>query len=132
MTNPPIRVLVIDDEETFRNNLVRMLLSHGMSAEGVGDGAGALQALDASAYDVALLDLKMPGMAGEEVLAAIRQRGCPVEVVVLTGHAAMDAAIGLLKQGAYDYVLKPADFDELLDKVRKAFERRELNVKAAG
>jgi len=127
MTPPPIRVLVIDDEDAFRQNLVRMLAVNGFAAQGAQDGAAALRALDEAAFDVALLDLKMPGMPGEEVLVAIRQRRLAVEVVVLTGHADMEAAIGLLKLGAYDYVMKPYQTSALLDTVKLAAEQRRMN-----
>ncbi|MGE4296640.1 MAG: response regulator [Desulfovibrionaceae bacterium] len=127
MDTQPIRVLVIDDEELFRNNLIRMLSSLGMVAKGADSGAAALEALAEASYDVALLDLKMPGMTGEEVLQGIKRQGFPVEVVVLTGHAAMDMVIGLLNQGAFDYVLKPYQTVHLLDTVKLAAGQRRMN-----
>jgi len=81
-------------------------------------------------FDVVILDVRMPGMDGLEVLRQIRAKRPLTEVIMLTGHASLDAGMQGMNLGAYDYVLKPADFDELLDKVRRAAERKALNVSA--
>ncbi len=77
-----------------------------------------------------ILDVRMPGMDGLEVLRQIRAKRPMTEVIMLTGHASLDAGMQGMSLGAYDYVLKPADFDDLLDKVRRAAERKALNVSA--
>jgi DNA-binding NtrC family response regulator len=89
-----------------------------------------LRLVDEQDFDVVILDVRMPGMDGLEVLRQIRAKRPMTEVIMLTGHASLDAGMQGMSLGAYDYVLKPADFDDLLDKVRRAAERKALNVSA--
>jgi DNA-binding NtrC family response regulator len=83
-------------------------------------------------FDVVVLDVRMPGMDGLETLKEIRRMAPLTEVIMLTGHASLETGMQGMNLGAYDYILKPADFDELLDKVRKANERKTLNAAAQG
>ena len=78
--------------------------------------------LSENAYDVVLLDVKMPGISGIETLKRIKAQGCDAEVIVLTGHASMDIALNCIDYGAYDYLLKPCDVEEINLKISQAYE----------
>ena len=119
-----IRVLIVDDEERFRTTLLKILMAKGIQATAASGGAAALAELDRCAYDVVLLDVKMPGMDGIEVLKTLRERRCPAEVIVLSGHAAIDTAMAIVRLGAFDYLLKPCDTETLLDKIYAAHDRK--------
>jgi DNA-binding NtrC family response regulator len=125
-----INILLLDDESDFVETMVKRFGIRKMPIDSAKSGQEALAALAAKDYDVIILDVRMPGMDGLEVLKLIRERSPLTEVIMLTGHASLEAGMQGMNLGAYDYVLKPADFDDLLDKVRKAFERKELNAKA--
>jgi len=125
-----IRILLVDDEIDFVETMVKRFRIRKMPIETAGSGAEALKLVDEQDFDVVILDVRMPGMGGMEVLRQIRAKRPLTEVIMLTGHASLDAGMQGMSLGAYDYVLKPADFDELLDKVRRAAERKALNVSA--
>ena len=119
-----IRLLVVDDEVEFGRSLAKRLSLRDFAVDFVTGGEAALAAVRKRAFDVVLLDLKMPGMDGEEVLE-ILQRDHPVlEVVILTGHGTIDSAVRCTKGGSYGYLQKPADMDELLEVLREAYEKR--------
>jgi DNA-binding NtrC family response regulator len=119
-----IRVLIVDDEERFRPTLLKILMAKGIQATAAPDGASALAELDRCANDVVLLDVKMSGMDGIEVLKTLRERRCPAEVIVLSGHAAVDTAMAIVRLGAFDYLLKPCDTEALLDKIYAAHDSK--------
>jgi CheY-like chemotaxis protein len=104
MTEMP-RVLLVDDEERFRVTLKKMLASQGLAVAAVGSGPEALAELQSQPYDVVLLDIRMPGMDGLETLTEIKKLRPDTEVIMLTGHASMDAALEISKRGGYDYLL---------------------------
>ncbi len=120
------KVLVVDDEEVFRNNIVRMLKANGYEAVGASNGEEALETIAGDEFDVVLLDLKMPGMPGEAVLKALQESESDVEVIVLTGHLDDDAGISLIQQGAFDYRVKPTSQEYLLESIQLACEERAL------
>ena len=101
------RILIVDDEKRFRVTMLRLLKNNGISAKGVESGEQALEELAQNPYDVVLLDVKMPGISGIEVLKQMQKQGCDAEVIVLSGHASVDAALEIMNFGAYDYLLKP-------------------------
>ena len=119
-----VSVLIVDDEERFRTTLAKLLGAHGLTVRTAGSGAEALAALAAEPCQVALLDVKMPGMSGIEALAEIKRRAPEVEVIILTGHASVDAAVEIMRLGGADYLLKPCPVEEILDKIGLAVERR--------
>lgn len=121
-----IRVLVVDDEERFRDNIVRILNGKGMQAQGAEDGEHALVITDDNEFDVILLDMKMPGMSGKETLSHMMRNKVNAEVIVLTGHASVSGALDMMELGAFDYLLKPAAVSDLLKKVRLAGEKKFL------
>jgi len=118
-----IRVLIVDDEERFRQTLVKLLASRGMTAASAGSGEEALEMLGREPYDVVLLDVRMPGMGGMKALPRIKELRPEAEVLALTGHASVDIASEMIGKGAADYLLKPCPLDELLDGIRSAYDR---------
>lgn len=121
MTVQP-KVLVVDDEERFRTNMVKLLGTKGLEAHSVDSGEQALTELAQKPYDVVLLDVRMPGLSGVGTLKHIREAGYPVAVIVVTGHASLDDAKDLLNMGAYDYLLKPAGIETIVQKIQGAFK----------
>ncbi len=119
-----IQVLVIDDEKRFRENIVKILKKCGVDAECVGDGRSALQRTTEKEFDVLLLDMKMPGLTGEETLKEMRTANIKAEVLVLTGHASVSSALDMVELGACDYLLKPMDIAEMVKKIRLAGEKK--------
>lgn len=127
------RVLVVDDEVDFATALVTRLSRRGFVAEAAFSGQEALTRLSPSTYDVVILDLKMPGMDGLEVLREIRRRDEAVRVVVLTGHGTVSAGIEGMQVGAADFLQKPIDFDVLCTTIEAlAAEARQLRAEEPG
>lgn len=118
------KILLVDDEERFRTNLARMLAAKGFEVTAVGSGLDALEKLDLHAYDVILLDMRMAAMDGLTTLAAIKVRHPDPEVIILTGHASVDAAAEIIRLGAYEFLLKPCPIEEVVAKIETAFERK--------
>jgi DNA-binding NtrC family response regulator len=118
----------VEDDDAYRTFLVRELAEVGFSAEGVRDGAAALERVTQGAYDVVLLDLRLPGIDGMETLRRLRDAaaGDAPQVIMLTGHGSIDTAIEAMKLGAYDYLTKPCDFDEMRVVIERAREHAEL------
>jgi DNA-binding NtrC family response regulator len=115
------KVLLIDDEEGFVSALEKRLSIRDLDVLTAFDGQQGLAVLDrAPDVDVVLLDVKMPGMDGIATLREIKKAHPIVEVIMLTGHATVESAIEGMKLGAYDYLMKPCDVEELLKKVQEA------------
>jgi DNA-binding NtrC family response regulator len=123
MTTTP-KVLLVDDEERFRLTLAKLLTVRGLKVTTLGSGREALDALQQDPYDIIVLDVRMPGMDGIETLAEIKKISPMTEVIILTGHASVDAAVDIMKLGGYDYLLKPCSVEDLTDKIDAAFERK--------
>jgi len=124
-------VLIVDDEVEFLETLVKRLRKRKVTVEGVNGGELALQALKESPADIVVLDVKMPGMSGLETLREIKRAYPLIEVIMLTGHANMEVAIEGMDLGAFDYLMKPTDIDDLLYKIQDAYKRKCLNEKSA-
>lgn len=118
------RVLVVDDEEHFCRSLLKILSVRKIPAFAVHRGETALEELARNPYDIVLLDVKMPGISGIEVLKRLKAQGNQAEVIVLSGHASMETAVEIVKYGAYDYLLKPCDTEELLLKISNAYDQK--------
>jgi two-component system, OmpR family, response regulator len=118
------RILVVDDEVDFRESLVERMQTRGLNATGVGSGAAALNILNEKLFDVVILDVQMPGMDGVETLRKMKMLKPLMEVILLTGQATIETAIEGLKLGAFDYVVKPADLDAMLTKMRAAYKNK--------
>ena len=119
-----MRVLLVDDEEDFRKTLANRLRKRKLETAEAESGPEALEALNRQAYDVVVLDVRMPGMDGIEALKKIKQSHPLVEVVMLTGHATVETAIEGIKLGAFDYLMKPCDMEILISKVSEAASRK--------
>ncbi len=122
----PLRVLVADDERNLRELVVRELGRRGHEVEGVGDGVTALERIAEGAYDVVVLDMKMPRKEGIEVLRELAATGESPQVIIMTGFQEVATAVEAMKLGAYDYLTKPAKIEELDILVRKAAEKGQL------
>ena len=118
------KVLIVDDELDFLETIVKRLRARDIEVSGVESGYLALEALDSSTPDVIILDVKMPGMDGIETLREIKKKKPLTEVIMLTGHASVESGIQGMQLGAFDYLMKPIALDELLEKVRQAYERK--------
>jgi DNA-binding NtrC family response regulator len=115
------RIMLVDDEQPFVETMAKRLTKRGLDVITAFSGAEALEKLDARhEADVVILDVKMPGMDGIETLKQIKAVYPLVEVIMLTGHATVESAIEGMKLGAYDYLMKPCDMDQLLAKVSEA------------
>jgi len=121
-----IRVLVADDERNLRELLVRELARRGHQAEGVGDGEAALARLGEGGWDVVVLDMRLPGRSGIEVLRELSRWPEAPQVIVLTGYQEVATAVEAMKLGAYDYLTKPTRIEELDVLVQKAAEKARL------
>jgi len=118
------QVLIVDDELDFLETIVKRLRARNIEVSGVESGYLALEALDSRNPDVIILDVKMPGMDGIETLKEIKKKKPLTEVIMLTGHASVESGIQGMQLGAFDYLMKPIALDELLEKVRQAYERK--------
>ena len=121
---PKPRILLVDDEERFRTNLQKMLEAQGLTVRAAGSGAEALEELKRSPCDVIVLDIRMPDMDGLAALKEIKSINPEVEVIILSGHASMDAAMEINRLGGYDYLMKPCPLEELLLKIEAAYDKK--------
>ena len=121
----PERLLLVDDEKDFVDLLALKVKEVGKEVQVAYDGRECLAALEQDNTDVVILDIKMPGMDGIDVLKEIKKRFPIVEVIMLTGHGTIQTAVEGMKIGAFDYLLKPAVFEDLLAKVESAKRRKE-------
>ncbi len=120
------KILVVDDEKIFRESLFHWFEEEGFDVTPVDSGEEALKVYDVDKFDIILLDIKMPGMSGLELLAKIKQIDPHATVIMITAFASVSTAIQALKEGAYDYVTKPVDPDELTHLIHKALKDKEL------
>jgi two-component system response regulator HydG len=119
-------ILVIDDDESMRDSCRQALARKAGRVEVAGDGLTGLKILEKEAFDLVLLDLKMPGLSGMEVLNRIKQEYPEVVVIVITGYATVESAVEAMKHGAYDFLPKPFTPDSLRAIVERALDKREL------
>jgi DNA-binding NtrC family response regulator len=122
--NAKTKVLVIDDEEVVRRSLTRALGREDCKVEQAASPSVGLKAMDQQAFDVVLLDLRMPEMDGVEVLGRIKQRWPETEVVVITGYPAVETAKQAMRLGAYDYLAKPLGCDEVAHVTHRAMQHK--------
>jgi DNA-binding NtrC family response regulator len=127
MTAPSaIRLLVVDDDDTLRQTLVQRFRRQGMAVDEAASAEEALTKASSATWDVALLDLHLPGMSGIELLAKLKADQPELEVLMLTAHGSIETAIQAMKQGAYDYLAKPFQFADLDVHLHKACEKARL------
>lgn len=118
------RVMLVDDEVEFLETLVKRLKKRKLDVTAASSGKEALRILEEQPLDVVVLDVKMPDMDGIETLKQIKTIRPLVEVIMLTGHASVEVAIQGMELGAFDYLMKPMDIDELLYKLQDAYKKK--------
>jgi DNA-binding NtrC family response regulator len=123
------KILVCDDDETLCYLLKEQLLEEGFVVDTVYDGSLAIEAIKGKNYDILLLDLNMGEISGEDVLKFVNDYTSSLQVIVLTAQSDVKKAIECIKMGAYDFINKPYNFDELLVTINRALEHKELLVK---
>ncbi len=122
-------VLCVDDEVGYLETLLKRMRKRQVNVSGVNSGEEALEWLSANAADVVVMDVRMPGMDGIETLTAIKKENPLVEIIMLTGHADLQVARKGMEMGAFDYLMKPIDIDELLYKVQDAGKKKVIEEK---
>ena len=119
-----IRVLLVDDEEEFVETPAQRLEVREFDVTTALNGADALERLEDKEIDLVILDLQMPGVDGIAVLREIKELKPLIEVIMLTGHATVETAIEGMKLGAFDFLIKPTETEELVEKINRAFDRK--------
>ena len=122
----PIRVMLVDDDDSFRDALAEELNQSGFHITTARSAEAALLEIETSGPDVAIVDLNLPGLSGQELIHEFKERLPSMELIVLTGHATVENAVRTLKDGVYDFLTKPCSLDEIEAVVRRAFEKRSL------
>jgi DNA-binding NtrC family response regulator len=123
------KILLVDDEVVFTTNMSKLLTNRGYKVTAANSGDAAIQALEKENFDVVVLDLKMPGMDGLTTLKEIKKLGLFTETLILTGHGSIDTALEAIKLGAYDYLTKPCEIDDLLGKIEGAWQKKDGSEK---
>ena len=118
------KILVVDDEETTRRSLADILRLEGLQVKTAAYGEAAVEALQQETFDLILLDLKMPGMDGLDVLRIASKLASDTQVILLTAHGSLESAIAALRLGAHDYLLKPASPTQIIRSVNSGLARR--------
>ena len=119
-----IRLLIVDDEVKFLNSIAQRLEMRGFEVTKATNGVEAISAARKGGFDVALLDLKMPGMDGKQVLELLKAEHKFLEVIILTGHGSLESAVECTKLGAFGYLPKPYELEKLLDTLKQAYQTR--------
>jgi DNA-binding NtrC family response regulator len=119
-----IKLLICDDEVKFLESIAERLELRGFDVTKATSGKDAVEAARTGGFDLAILDLKMPGMNGIEVLEILKKEHKYLEVIILTGHGSIDSAVESTKLGAFSYLSKPYDLDDLLKSLKDAYETR--------
>ncbi|MGM0654839.1 MAG: response regulator [Thermodesulfobacteriota bacterium] len=119
-----MKLLLVDDETRYLETTQKLIEKKGYEVWTAPSGEKALQTMAAHNIHVVILDVKMPGMDGNETLKQIKELYPLTEVIMLTGHATVDSAIDGLKSGAWDYLMKPADIEDIIEKAELAFQKR--------
>lgn len=123
------KILIVDDEPDFVEALAKRMKNHGMDVETAGGGEEALGKARSQDYMAIVLDLKMPGMDGIETLERLKEINADLQIILLTGHGSIREGVEAMKYGALDFLEKPADFEELLKKIKAAKAQRMMLVK---
>ncbi len=121
---PNIKLLIIDDEVEFASTMCQRLKLRDFDVADEHSGGEGLAALIEMSPEIVILDLKMPDMSGLDVLDEIKKHDPSIEVIMLTGHGSAGSGIEAMEKGAFDYVMKPVDLKDLLEKINAAIEKR--------
>jgi DNA-binding NtrC family response regulator len=119
-----IKLLIADDEAKFVDSIAERLEMRGLAVAKAYNGTEAVRLAREETFDLALLDLRMPGLDGREVLRILKEEQKHIEVVILTGHGSLDSAVECTKLGAYGYLPKPYELDRLLEVLEEAYHAR--------
>lgn len=125
------KVLLVDDEEEFVKALAERLQMRDLKSDTVQDGEQALKFVDKKEPDVMVLDLRMPGIDGIEVLKRVKKAYPQIQVIILTGHGTEKDEERARQLGAFDYLEKPVDIDKLVDRMKKAYRRKLEDISVA-
>lgn len=123
-TENTIKILLVDDEVKFLKAVSDRLAIKGFDVTTATNGDDAVEAANKGGFDVAVLDLQMPGTDGAQVLKILKQNHKYIEIIMLTGHATVDSAVECTKLGAFKYLEKPYDFDKLVGALKEAYQAR--------
>jgi len=126
MKSGSAKILIVDDELIVRESLAQLLASKNFSVQAVETGEEALKLISENSFDMVLVDLKLPGIDGMEVLRNIKKQCPEAEVIIITAYASVDSAVQAMKEGAYDYVVKPFDPEEIVQLINKVVEHQTL------
>lgn len=127
MKKEKINLLIVDDEEQFLESISKSLELRDFHVIAVNRGDKAIEAAKQQPIDVALVDLKMPGISGEETLRLLKQEHRWLEVVILTGHGALQSAVECTKIGAFSYLQKPCELSALIEALQAAYKQKVMN-----
>lgn len=119
-----LKILLVDDEKIFIENIARLLENREYQATTSYNGEDAINTLKQKMFDVVVLDLKMPGLDGIATMKEIMNFSVPPQVIMLTGHGSIDTALKAVKQGACDYLAKPCEIEELIEKIEEVANRK--------
>lgn len=122
------RILAVDDDHAIRFFMEELLTRDGHEATVVSSGEAALPLLETTEFDLALIDLRLEGMSGTELLAILRQQAPDTVVIMLTGHGTLESAVEALRQGAHDYLFKPCKTTELRESIRRGLLKRQQKL----
>lgn len=127
MESEKINLLFVDDETRFLIPMTKRLEQRGFRVIAVDRGEKALEVARQAPIDIALVDLKMPGISGEETLRALKGEHKWMEIIILTGHGSIDSAVECTRVGAFSYLQKPCEFEALLRELAEAYKKRVMN-----
>ncbi len=123
-----INLLIVDDETEFLRSIGARLSIRGFNIFKADSGEKALECADENPVDIALVDLRMPGIDGETTLKRLKGKHKWMEIIILTGHGSVASAVGCLESGAYSYLEKPCEMNKLLEVLANAYKKKVMNV----
>ncbi len=123
MSHKSVKILLIDDEEEFAATLAQRLEYRGYKAKTAPDGQTGIDILENEMFDMVILDLKMPGLNGIDTLKQIKRNSPDIPVILLTGHGSTKSGMEGMRLGAFDYLMKPLDINDLISKISLALEK---------
>jgi DNA-binding NtrC family response regulator len=119
-----IKLLVVDDEAKFLQSISSRLALQNIDVTTASNGKEAIASAEKGLFDVAVVDFRMPGMDGAQVLKTLKERHNYLEIIILTGHATVDSAVECTRLGAFQYLEKPYAFEKLVEAIKDAYEAR--------
>jgi len=122
------RVLIVDDEKEFLEAMGERIAARGMDVAISMSAREALEKIENESFDAIIMDFQMPGMDGIEALKAIKAKNPELQIILLTGHASVKKGVEAMKEGALDYIEKPADMDEITQKIKEAHDNKMIVI----